>query len=845
MNKISLVLLSSLFLLGLFACNQVRRDDTPIAKVGGDFIYQSELDFALSSVPPREINMMGKEGAKAKLFASLLETRVMAAAGQKYLKDDGHVQAQLKKLADRDLSRFYQQRFLYEGLGYDDNALLTFYKNNQDLFKQDTVLPDFSEIRMQVAAKLKAKEAQSEIEAFYKENAPKYQEKAQVDLSIIENTDKKVIETVLAQLSAGVSFDSLAKQYSTHPQAAQNSGKIGAVMQGQWKNETSRIPNIDSLLFGSNRVAKDSLSGILEYTRPGKDSVQLYVLLKVNDYKPESLPTLASIQEKVTTDYINQLRQQLPTEAPKMLKEAAKVEYPEIPPPDAQKYYEEHKEEYKTTKGYELFHIQSSDSAKLAAAIASVQDGAAFLAKAQEISENAQTKALNGKLGVVKTGHALPYGIGMMHRLFADLNDKKPGFVSAVIESPDVKGAYHAFYLDKVVEPQVKPFDRVQKAIEIKLTKGADIELDPKTVLAKSNGKVLVTEADVIELKKEVPPQQRAGFPRERLRDFLVEWALMSEAAKKQNLDQSVEFLALSRLRKADLWGQEFRDSLFNKNLAIPEAELRKVHQENLAVFHDAPFERVQRNVAIFSMIPNEAFEAEFVGNPGKYPKDKGDDWKAYKKELFANLMQPWAVQAKDRRMEQLRTEVGVEILDSALAEATDPKALLEKASKLMGERKFKEAREAYANIRTQYPDDAEISPQVAMALGQLQMEMKQFDAAASEFRMVYSMYPKFADAYKAMFMEGFVYYEHTKNDEKAKAVFSEMLKKYPGTDLSDDAEALLNDLNSGRTLMQKILEKAAANADSLAKAEANAAPKAQTETKSQNETIPKAPAAQ
>jgi len=811
-----------IFSLGIFvlaACNQVRRDDKPVAKVGDQFIYASEIDFVLMTMPPQQKAMMGEEQARIKIFDQLLERRIQAVTAQKMVDDQGKVAEGMESMRKRDLSRFYQQKFVMEGLTYPEKKLRAWYENHQsDYLKPDSSVADFEEVRSQVAQGYMADQDPAKIKKFYEENSKRYEEKPQVDLSVIQTESEAEAKRIKALLAQGQPFDSLAKALSTDKISAPKGGRIGWIKQGQWRREISRIPEINSVLFDPAKgLKKGEVSDVLSFTVPGKDTKTVYTLLKVEDSKEATIPAFEEVKKQVMGDFFKGYQQTLLKEINDSLRKAYEVEFSELPKPDAKSYYEKNKEKYKTQQAWELYHIEATDSATLATMVAGAKDLAAFQ-KLAEQSTNEVTKAQQGKIGVVKLNHALPWGIGMMPTLFRELKDQKAGFISSVIKAPDTD-KYQVFYVNQVIAPQIKPFDRVKKSIEVTLSNEKDVALPPETVLVTMGGKPLFTQADVDTLRMEIPPNQQARFNREALLNFLVDWEVQSMEAEKMGIDQLPAAIALQRLRKADLWGLLFRDSIMNRHMGVPVSKLETIYSENQDVFN-GPFDKVMREVALFHIIPDSAYQKEYTDNKAKYPDSAGtSEWTDHKKAIFNSLRRTWLPKVNEERMDYFREMVGVEILDSSLVQ--QPKSaeeMLKEAKELFGKRNFAQARQVYEDIRKLHPGNKEMAPEVAMGLGQVLMEEKKFDRAASEFKGVYTVFPKYKDAYKAMFMEGFIYYEHIKDDAKAQKVLEEMLKKYPGTDLSDDAEALVNDLKSGRTLMQKILEKAAAQSEKTMK---------------------------
>lgn len=806
----------ALCLVTLFvSCNNVSRDEKVVAKVGDDVIYLSEVEYMLKSIPAQQQNVLGKEGSLKKAFDVVLEQKIMSYAGQKYLGSSQKIADMLEKTSKRDLSLMYQQ-YMYETLGYTDNELRVYYNNHKDEFKKDTISLSYSEARKDVAAKMKEADSKKELQALYEQRKDRYASKEKLRLGYIQFDNPALAADVYKKISTGGNFDSLAAVYSIHS-SGKKKGDLGWVDKGQWKNEISNIEGIDSILFDpSNRLKKGEVSKLLNYTRKISDKIEkeYFVILKVTGYSPRTIPGYDKIKKALVKEFMQDFRKELMAQASKPLYEKYGLKLVELPKPDAKKYYQENKKNYMTTKGYKLYQIEMSDSTALAQLKGTLKDLNSFKAIAAEKSENIESKKLSGDLGVIKQGHCLPYGIGMAPMLFAELNKMEAGNITNVIYVRDSK-KFNLFYLEKIILPVVKPYDRVKAAIEVKLEKGGvEVPLDTNTVLVTMKEKPLFYEKDVLKLKEEVPVRQRSAFPRTRLLEFLINWKLMSNEAKELNIDQTSDYLSLSRLRKADLWANEFKTKLFMKNLAVPNSILEKTYADNKTLFGNEKFEKVEREVAILSLTPDSVFAESFENNKAKYKAKDGETWKDYKAKIFKNNSSNFREKAAAVRLLELRNDANVRILDERFEDKDLIEKQMQEARKLFDARKWDSAKTLLQQIYNDKSAPVDYRAEASLKYGQLMMEIKKYDVAAKSFKDVYTKYPKYKDAYKAMFMEGFLYYEHVKDDNKAKALFSAMIAQYPKTDLTDDAKALLEDLDSGRQKLKNIIEKATKEMD-------------------------------
>jgi TolA-binding protein len=94
--------------------------------------------------------------------------------------------------------------------------------------------------------------------------------------------------------------------------------------------------------------------------------------------------------------------------------------------------------------------------------------------------------------------------------------------------------------------------------------------------------------------------------------------------------------------------------------------------------------------------------------------------------------------------------------------------------------------------------------------MAQIYIEQERYAQAMAEYRRVSYLYPKSPNDYKAMFMVGFIYAEHLKQDSAAVQAFEALIKKYPESDLTDDADWMVRNIRSGGQLMPPLEEEPA-----------------------------------
>jgi outer membrane protein assembly factor BamD (BamD/ComL family) len=76
------------------------------------------------------------------------------------------------------------------------------------------------------------------------------------------------------------------------------------------------------------------------------------------------------------------------------------------------------------------------------------------------------------------------------------------------------------------------------------------------------------------------------------------------------------------------------------------------------------------------------------------------------------------------------------------------------------------------------------------------------------EYKVITGLWENEPDTYKAYFMQGFVLSEYQKNDSLALLAFEEMLRKYPNSELSDDAKIMVDNIKSGGKVLEDLIKK-------------------------------------
>lgn len=142
-----------------------------------------------------------------------------------------------------------------------------------------------------------------------------------------------------------------------------------------------------------------------------------------------------------------------------------------------------------------------------------------------------------------------------------------------------------------------------------------------------------------------------------------------------------------------------------------------------------------------------------------------------------------------------------------------------DKTGKVMKE-KSGEIGRLYEQFADRYPDDT-LAPNFLFSAGVVAMNTGKPEKAIEVFGKLTEKYPQHRRAAEACFFSGFIYENTILNIDKARDAYLDVIKKYPASDLVDDARFCVDNLGKTPEQVQKELEeKIARVADSTAAAQ-------------------------
>lgn len=99
-----------------------------------------------------------------------------------------------------------------------------------------------------------------------------------------------------------------------------------------------------------------------------------------------------------------------------------------------------------------------------------------------------------------------------------------------------------------------------------------------------------------------------------------------------------------------------------------------------------------------------------------------------------------------------------------------------------------------FENFEKKFPKDSR-TPEVILALATFNQNEKKFKEAEAAYNRILANYPKSAEAYKGMFLLGYMYYEDMKDNERAKAALNKFIAAYPDSGLAVSARVLIENI--------------------------------------------------
>jgi len=516
----------------------------------------------------------------------------------------------------------------------------------------------------------------------------------------------------------------------------------------------------------------------------------------------EEHPELAAqVNDSNRAAIIDSCRRAMSLSELERLKKLYNIELVKIEPTGIEEYYKEHPEQFQTRTMYKLLSLSNPDSAVLAG-------------KMKGISKREDFAKIAVEMPIAKQGHAI-MNIGMFPALDGEISKLGAKNFTQILRAPNTQ-AYYVFYIDSIIEPQLKPWDRAKSYAKSAIEGQGDFTLDSSVVLATIGGKPFITEKDVLGLQAKVHPMRRAGFRRENAVNNLIEIGLYSRAAKEKGLDKSYEYIAWTRQLTDQAYMQVLRDSILTAALGIQEDSLKAAYEaEKDSLFLPKNFEDSKLDVAVWLRIPDISYRKEFVLNRQKY--GQADSWEKIKREAYKNIRYREFAGIQEREQAKLQKSVMAAVIDTSWGLDFMPNSFEELSAQAKAQynsQNLQKAKNLWERARTLFPQSDSIQKAVSYELASVYQDLGQYSAAVDEYKMIIGLWEKDPDIYKAYFMQGFVLTEYEKKDSLALIAFEEMLKKFPNSELSEDAKVMVDNIKSGGKVLEDLIKKIEASSE-------------------------------
>lgn len=477
---------------------------------------------------------------------------------------------------------------------------------------------------------------------------------------------------------------------------------------------------------------------------------------------------------------------------------------PEVP---SKFYYDKHKGAFMTVPGYELYHVQMSDSTKLARLFKDSVSLDEFKAVAAKMDKNVYTAKDSGRVGVVKKGYSLPYGLGVMSELDEVLKDKPAGFVTPVLRSA-AQGTFHRFFLVRQVPPEQKSYERVEVDAKMLAAGGELPDVDSAYVLVSYAGKPVFTFADYLRFNEKyfhAPKNMRAY---QYVVDNFAESYRYAVAAKANKLDHLWEYRALVRDTRSDFIIENYLD----KKLAVQADEdtLKALFDRiGSPIRYTLSYEAAREDLLRILSLPMNLYKHEYyMGYRITYAGKTFDESMS---STFAKRAAEYRTWMKMRWMDEAYATAVRHIYDTTVKEHEheyEPALLMAKADSLYKAGNRTAAFNTYRKVMNAYADDDSLYQKAAYEIAQVQNDNEEYNDAEAEFYAFYSMWPNNPNAEKAMFTRGFILDENLKRDSLALIVLEDFQKLYPNSELKESVNWLVDNIKSGGKLAEELMKK-------------------------------------
>ncbi len=117
------------------------------------------------------------------------------------------------------------------------------------------------------------------------------------------------------------------------------------------------------------------------------------------------------------------------------------------------------------------------------------------------------------------------------------------------------------------------------------------------------------------------------------------------------------------------------------------------------------------------------------------------------------------------------------------------------------------EALQAYSEYIGFYPDDS-LAPDFLFKSAEIETAIQRFPQAYSHYKSIAEKYPKYKLVVESLFLEASILDNYLNEDDKAKLVYEDLIKKYPDSPYANDAKAAIKNLGKSDAELIKEFQK-------------------------------------
>ncbi len=430
----------------------------------------------------------------------------------------------------------------------------------------------------------------------------------------------------------------------------------------------------------------------------------------------------------------------------------------------------------------------------------------------KKYSINAYT---SGKTVTIKNNQPLSWLKGETKHIYQTIVNTPIGKISSPIHIAYGRGnmSINLFKICGYEQDAIMTYEECKEQVLQNLTIRRHFEIPDSATLAVIDGKKKIRAGDLFTLLYKNNPLVIERFRSEEgrknlLENYYLRFILFYDLAKEAGLLSDKILRSKIEQQKRNYIIADFREINMNTYFGL---EPNKV----LGYYNDHPdsfclpeintrltYEEAKNEIINNMLVTNDMVRYYWEFNAEEFFDSVGnimpfDDVKATVRKVVLS-------KEKSKRVSDiiiaLRKRYGLKIslpeYDFSLE--NDPRFLFNKSAKLAEQGEKDKALEILFNIRYRYPT-VQFQPDICLSIAQLMLERGQHFFALKEYMRFLRLYGSAReDSYKAQFMIGYIYSDRIKDTAKAIIAYDALVRKYPQSDLADDAQLMIKMLKNG-----------------------------------------------